>query len=188
MNKEQFWKIIDLSLQDNTEGLYQDEALKQYLETLSPEYIGQFFQIFDEFHELANRGDIWAAGMLANGGHGSDDGFLYFRNWLISCGKAVYFSVLKNPDCLADLELYLDENGHPDAEFESFGYAAVDAYKSRTNGRNIYDDFPDNLEKDLKNWNWQDYDNEQWLTANLPRMWSKYGKIKIEFERSIKNR
>ena len=44
MNKEQFWKIIDLSLQDNAEGLYQDEALKQHLETLSQ----------DEFHSKSS--------------------------------------------------------------------------------------------------------------------------------------
>jgi hypothetical protein len=44
--------------------------------------------------------DQWGAAYLANGGC-SDDGFDYFRGWLIGQGRKVYETVLADPDSLA---------------------------------------------------------------------------------------
>jgi Protein of unknown function (DUF4240) len=46
--------------------------------------------------------DLWGAAYVVHGGV-SDDGFDYFRRWLISQGAAVYAHVLVRPDDLADV-------------------------------------------------------------------------------------
>jgi hypothetical protein len=45
---------------------------------------------------------LWAAAYVINGGC-SDDGFDYFRGWLIVQGHEVYKCVVADPDTLADL-------------------------------------------------------------------------------------
>ncbi len=45
--------------------------------------------------------DLWAAVYVTNGGC-SDDGFDYFRGWLIAQGEAVFEPALRDPDTLID--------------------------------------------------------------------------------------
>jgi hypothetical protein len=45
---------------------------------------------------------LWAAAFVINGGC-SDDGFEYFRGWLITRGREVFERALADPDSLADL-------------------------------------------------------------------------------------
>jgi len=45
---------------------------------------------------------LWAAAYLVNGGC-SDDGFEYFRGWLIMQGRQAYERVVSDPDALASL-------------------------------------------------------------------------------------
>src|SRR5512139_441856 len=47
------------------------------------------------------RGDLWAAAYLINGG-ASDDGFDYFRGWLIAQGQAMFERAIADPDGLSD--------------------------------------------------------------------------------------
>jgi hypothetical protein len=76
---------------------------------------------------------MWCAGYIMNGGC-SDDGFEYFRNWVISRGKTIYYNAKQNPDNLisevnTELEMY---------DFESFWYVALEAFKQKT-GKDLYD-------------------------------------------------
>jgi Protein of unknown function (DUF4240) len=48
------------------------------------------------------RNSLWAATSLINGGY-SDDGFEYFRGWLIAQGRKVFVQSVANPETLADL-------------------------------------------------------------------------------------
>lgn len=63
----------------------------------------------------------------------SDDGFMDFRSWLISRGRATYETALANADWLAD-EMRQTEH----SEFESFGYVPSQTYRALTG-----EDFPD---------------------------------------------
>ena len=70
-----------------------------------------------------------------NGGC-SDDGFEYFRLWVISRGSEVYENARADPDSLitvADAEVPEDI-----FDFESFWYVALDAFKNET-GKDLYD-------------------------------------------------
>ncbi|MFI7427567.1 DUF4240 domain-containing protein [Micromonospora sp. NPDC049836] len=46
--------------------------------------------------------DLWGAAYLINGG-ASDDGFEYFRGWLMTQGRAVFARAVADPDSLAEL-------------------------------------------------------------------------------------
>jgi hypothetical protein len=48
------------------------------------------------------RADLWGAAYLINGGC-SDDGFEYFRCWLILQGRVTFAQAVKDPDSLAGL-------------------------------------------------------------------------------------
>ena len=97
-------------------------GLEQVLLTQHPEDVAAFQDKYDELLARAYRWDLWGAAYLINGGC-SDDGFRYFRDWLISEGEAVYEDALADPDSLADIEQ--DE----EFELESFGVVAAEVYE-----------------------------------------------------------
>lgn len=74
--------------------------------------------------EQSNRWDIWGAGYLVHGGL-SDDGFVYFRAWLISRGRAVFTRALADPDSLAEA---IPANQTTPLELEALLYADADAW------------------------------------------------------------
>ncbi|KPK38980.1 MAG: hypothetical protein AMJ69_06945 [Gammaproteobacteria bacterium SG8_47] len=169
MTKDEFWRIVRASMEDCEEDEYQDECLERLLRSLSASEVFEFQRHFHRYRETANRGELWAAGMLLNGGRASDDGFEYFRNWLIACGEAVYSRVLREPESLAELEVDTDEEGRPDAEFEELGYVAFNAYEALTGGKSLYDEFPAAGAADEPRWDWREFNSESWLKSHLPQ-------------------
>ena len=128
-----FWNIIDLSLKNTSNIDDQEIFLVQEIEKLTPEEIIGFRLRTDKLLYDTYNSEMWCAGYLMNGGC-SDDGFEYFRNWVISRGKDVYLNAKKNPDTL--ISEVLEENDEYD--FESFWYVAIDALKNKT-GKDLYD-------------------------------------------------
>ena len=128
MDKAQFWRLIeDAKEKSRGECEEQAELLEKVLATLPPEEIVAFDRILDAFRDEAYRWDLWGAGQLING-LCSDDGFLYFRCWLIAQGKKIYENALANPDSLADVI----EPGFANAECEEILYVAGTAYEATT--------------------------------------------------------
>ena len=78
------------------------------------------------------RNSLWAAASLINGGCG-DDGFEYFRGWLIVQGRELFEKSVADPDSLADLPVIgpptLDR---PCIECEETLYIAMRAYRAAT--------------------------------------------------------
>ena len=188
MNEDLFWEIIEKSESANYEYDFP-EGLVFELKKLTPELIIEFYEIYNVIHEEADMGDVWAAGMLLNGGHGSDDGFVYFRDWLIAQGRETFEKTLAEPDSLALIPVDTDETGRPYAEWESFAYAPSYAYEEVTT-KNMYDELAkvekfNNSNKvipfEKNNWDWQDYTDEV-LAEKFPKMWHNYGRYKIEFD------
>lgn len=73
-------------------------------------------------------GGSWQAAYLINGGC-SDDGFEYFRGWLLTQGREVFERAVALPDTLADLPVVQQAaaNGG-DLECESMYGVVWDAY------------------------------------------------------------
>lgn len=130
MDAPMFWQLIEES-RENAGGDVdaQAEELTDLLADLPADEIVAFNRVLHELLAAAYRWDLWAAAYIVNGGC-SDDGFEYFRCWLISQGERVYREALDDPESLVD-------RAEPDAtEAESMLYAAGDAYKVET-GRDL---------------------------------------------------
>jgi len=128
LDENLFWKIIDYSKRAES----QEETLISEILKLSPKEIVGFRLRTDKLLFDTYNSQMWCAGYIMNGGC-SDDGFEYFRNWVISRGKEVFYKAKENPDSL------ISQVGNNDFyEFESFWYVALDAFKQKT-GKELYD-------------------------------------------------
>jgi Protein of unknown function (DUF4240) len=97
MDETRFWKIIDRVRRSDDDPY---EAMQAALSRLSADDIAAFAALYNARIDEAEHTDLWGAAYLINGGC-SDDGFHYFRAWLVSQGRTVYEAALANPDSLA---------------------------------------------------------------------------------------
>lgn len=128
MDETRFWSLIDASLLGAPSQEAQEIKLAAALQALSADEIVAFERIFAQQMRKSYSWDLWAAAYIINGG-ASDDGFEYFRRWLISRGRTVFESAMRDPDSLAAL---IPATQSEPAEFESFSYVAASAWKSKT--------------------------------------------------------
>ncbi len=124
MTEEEFWAFIDKSREESAECEAQAAALAWLLSAQSAQAIQSFDGIFAAKRADAYRWDLWGAAYLINGGC-SDDGFEYFRCWLIGQGREVFEKALNNPDSLADIL----SGGEDDLECEDLLHAADKAHE-----------------------------------------------------------
>jgi hypothetical protein len=107
MSDNQFWALIETAQvksrlgESNSDQEAQLKHLQRQLESLEPADLLEFQRTFNRLHQTSYRADLWGAAFLMNGG-ASDDGFDYFRGWLISQGRKVFEAALENPDSLAE--------------------------------------------------------------------------------------
>ena len=111
-----------------------NELLRELKKLVTDDIIG-FQNMFNRYYTESYTSKLWGSAYVINGGC-SDDGFDYFRAWLISKGKEVFFKALKNPDILADV---LKEDEIEGAEFEELISIAKEAYDSKENNDDFYD-------------------------------------------------
>lgn len=138
MDESRFWRLVDAAkAQAGASEHARPPALRAALADLPAAEIQAFQRVYDGMIARANRWDLWGAAYLMNGGC-SDDGFRYFRDWLISEGRAIFEAALADPDSLAELP------AQDEFELESFGYAALDAYAEHTD-LELERDFSDEL-------------------------------------------
>jgi len=133
MNDSRFWEIIDrarfLSRGKQNEMLL---SLKKQLTSLTPDEIKQWYDIFRKYISDAYKDELWEqAGKIMCL---SDDGFEYFRCWLISKGFETYKTVINNPESLIELIIY-----DASMEFELLLYVASEAYEEVTGKDDFYD-------------------------------------------------
>lgn len=127
MNRDDFWKLIRRSRRGAADCNEQAENLTGLLEKLAPEEIVGFHQSFSDLLAESYRNDLWAVAYIINGGC-SDDGFEYFRCWLIAQGQEFYEQVLAEPEKVAKRV----KAGHEEVECEPIMQAAYDAYQNVT--------------------------------------------------------
>ena len=103
MDRSAFWQFIERTKEESYGDQEKQIALlREQLAPLPLEELQSFDQILDELRYESYRPLLWAAAYLMNGGC-SDDGFEYFRGWLITQGVAVFSQAVDNPDTLADV-------------------------------------------------------------------------------------
>jgi hypothetical protein len=103
----------------------QVAVLRDLLTSQNEADIITFDTHFERFMALSYTRELWAAAYIINGGC-SDDGFDYFRGWLIAQGENIFHNALRDPETL----LHVAEPG--DSELEIMLSVAQDAYERRT--------------------------------------------------------
>lgn len=170
MNEETFWKIIRKACHKQSKKCGQiprpiddwDERLVEALEKLEPDDIIEWNHIFDRFAARAYTRDLWGAAYWINGG-ASDDGFYYFRCWLIGMGKEVYEKALENPDTLANV---IDTDDNSEAEI----YAAAHQAWMLATGNDDEAPYPARNEvAELQGEKWN-FDDEEEVRRRFPRL------------------
>lgn len=132
LDEESYWKIIENSLKETTNEEDQEVFLTSALEKLSPKEMIGFRLRTDKLMFDSYTSNLWCANYIISNGAG-DDGFDYFRCWLISRGKEAYYKTQENPDYLVNLV-----GNEPETyDFEGFWYVAMNAFKNETN-KDIY--------------------------------------------------
>ena len=127
MDEDQYWAMIDASIKNSAGPESQRNHLITQLEQCEPLDIIKFRLRTNKLLYDTYTSDMWCAAYLLNGGC-SDDGFEYFRLWLISRGKDVYETAKENPDWLVTQLDQSTEVGF----YEDLWYAADFAFHRRT--------------------------------------------------------
>jgi len=162
MDEAEFWRIVDTVHAKAGEDLEaRVRFLKVELAKRGVDEIRDFQRHYDRKIVASYRWDLWGAAYVMNGGC-SDDGFRYFRDWLISEGRHTFEAALRSPDSLADLpRIELAEN-------ESFGYVALGAFEAKGGGKLDRGMSTEAAAPAGKEWSEED------LPGLFPRLASKY--------------
>lgn len=102
MTEPEFWAHVAAARPRRYDADAHAEALTARLAKLAEPDILDFVHHWDAASARAYRRDLWGAAYLVNGGC-SDDGFQYFRWWLILQGREVFDAALADPDTLAEV-------------------------------------------------------------------------------------
>lgn len=165
----EFWSLIARSKSKAEDPFEQIEILTEILSGRSEEDIIAFQKIFEELYVSSYRSDLWGAAYIINGGC-SDDGFDYFRGWLIAQGKDTYYNTLENPEYLVKV-IKTEEAG--DVECEDMLSAAGNAYQAKT-GKD-YETFLNMIPSrpyPAIVIDWQEDDDS--LKNKFPKLWKKF--------------
>jgi hypothetical protein len=126
LGSDHFWQIIAHARGGNAPELPSADphALIERLSPLDDTTLIAFDQAYTLNLQAINTWKLWGAGYVIAGGM-SDDGFAYFRDWIIGKGETVFLIAQEDPDALAP---YIDD---PEVENEGLGYAAASILEKR---------------------------------------------------------
>lgn len=161
MNRDGFWKLIEAN---SAEDCYEHaENVQLALSKLSAEEIAAFSRQMREVEAESYTWELWGAAYLINGGC-SDDGFDYFRGWLMTMGRSVFEQALKNPDSLADIEEVEEE-----VECEDILYVGMNAYEKVAGEELPITTFE--MPELGESW---DFDEDDEMQKRYPRLFKKF--------------
>ena len=166
-----FWNIVDASVKNTKNQDEQERFLVKKIEKLTLKQMIGFRLRTDKLLYDTYNSEMWCAGYIMNGGC-SDDGFEYFRNWIISRGQDTYYKAKENPDSL--ISEFVE--GEEYYDFESFWYVALTAFENKT-GKELYDYIADDFKTNEENYpnfefTWKEEEPET-MKAICPRLFEK---------------
>ncbi|MBB2948759.1 hypothetical protein FB565_008545 [Actinoplanes lutulentus] len=105
MSVQKFWELVEAaraSAGDPADADSVGQRARELLDELSLDEVAALARAEWELRARSYRVDLWGAAYLINGGC-SDDGFEYFRGWLMAQGRDVFERAVDDPDTLADV-------------------------------------------------------------------------------------
>ncbi len=171
-----FWKLIadaKASVADPSDGDAVAAAATTLLAERPPAEIVATQQVLWELLTASYQNPLWAAAFVINGGC-SDDGFDYFRGWLLTQGRDVYTAAVASPDSLAALPVVVAaaESGM-EFECEAALSIAWDAHIKATGMRLPQDAFTIRYPDLDPDWDFE-FDDEAEMARRLPRLSALY--------------
>jgi hypothetical protein len=157
----EFWDVIDQARASGNSCAECARALERILSELSSTEIEAFARDQEDLMRTSHRWDLWGAAFVINGGC-SDDGFDYFRGWLMLQGRDVWEAALVEPESLAGVSF------EGDAVCEDALYSAGKAYESVAGSHLISK--RDHLPDAPSGTAWQETD----LEALYPTLWERF--------------
>lgn len=125
LKADEFWRIIEAARANSRNGEADMDVIKRNLEGMKEQDVQSFDDELQRRRAESYRWDLWAVACIVNGGC-SDDGFDYFRGWLISKGRKYFETAMADPARAAD-------EAEPDAcECEDLLYIPASVYKDKT--------------------------------------------------------
>lgn len=169
MNRDQFWNLVHAARAAATEPEADSvaESAAAILGGRPHEEIAQAAQPLWDLMADSYRPGLWAAAYLINGG-ASDDGFDYFRGWLISQGREVFEQAVTDPDTLARLPAVVAaaEDGN-ELDGESMLSIVWNAYLRKAGEQLPVGAFTINYPPITFDW---DFDDTDKMRRRLPRL------------------
>ena len=169
MDATELWDLIETArdeAEDATDADAVADALVRDLAERDPEVIEAFDAALAALVAESYLTELWAAAYLVNGG-ASDDGFDYFRGWLIAQGRDVFEAAVADPDSLADVPAVRGAiAAGEELECEAMLGVAWDAYEVAT-GEELPDAGKVALPELAAMW---DFDDEEQVREHLPRL------------------
>ena len=164
MDRITFWTLINNTRRKSKDSREHVSNLVRTLTGLDISEITSFEKNLSELLQESYSADLWNVVYIIEGGCGND-GFDYFRGWLILQGEDFFYTILKIPSKLPDLR-------RPDDTMscESLLGAAKEAYKAKTGDWKMPYDCPTGPGK-LNGVLLREDDD---LKGKYPEIWKKY--------------
>ena len=173
MPAEDFWRIIARAAESAHDPDAQVNALRTALRGLTLEEIISFEVAFRRYLNNAYTWDLWGAAYVIHGGC-SDDGFEYFRRWLVSRGRDVYEAALADPDSLAQR----DAQPGPESlwEFEEIYYVAREVFEEKGGEGDVRDHSEPEAGLGGPEPSGEPFaEDEEQLARRYPKLWQRFG-------------
>lgn len=162
-----FWSIIEAARKAAPSDAEDfAEAVRAELEKLPATDIIAFQSDLDALMDTLFRWDLWGAAYIMNFGC-SDDGFEYWRCWLIAQGQHICEAAIANPESLAATALRYGEPGQ--FECESLMYMPAEALDEKSD-----DEMPraSNRPTEPAGEMWEEEGDD--LEKKFPKLWAKF--------------
>ncbi|MFI5876818.1 DUF4240 domain-containing protein [Streptomyces sp. NPDC051445] len=176
MNKQQFWELIAAARHqapDPDESEMVAREATSLLASRPAEEIVAAQQVLWDLMAESYTNPLWAAAYLINGGC-SDDGFDYFRGWLITQGREVFEGIVADPDALAGLPIVqVSATDGLDLDGEDVLSIAWNAHSTATGEQLPADAFTIRYPQLDPAWDF-DFDDRGEMTRRLPRLAALY--------------
>ena len=168
---EDVWLLIDQARAQSPGDVA--ERATDLLSQRPPAEIVAFAQPLWELLAVSYRADLWAAAYIINGGC-SDDGFDYFRGWLLTQGRETFERALADPDSLAGLPVVVDAAARGlDLSDEDMIAIEWDAYRRAPGQEPPPDSFTIRYPTLDPEWGF-DYNDRAEMRRRLPRLAQLY--------------
>jgi hypothetical protein len=168
---EKFWSTIALTAGSAHDADAQENALYTAMRGLTLDEIISFEMTFRALLNNAYTWDLWGAAYVIHGGC-SDDGFEYFRRWLVSRGQKVYDAAMADPENLAQIDLLPGPDGV--LEFEGIYYVAMSVFKEKGGEGDVREYSEIEAGMDGSEPAGEPFSEED-LAQRYPKLWQRFG-------------